>query len=570
MTVRTEPLVDFFAKHRGLLEQAAKAVLSREYWTAYPEYPGAATYGDDADERGQYTFRSYVGNPFEIEGHPDGERAPGIETSPYGLELGISYPGVTPYAAIAAAKEAAPAWRAADPDVRAGVSLEILARLNAASSEIGYAVQHTTGQPFLMAFQAGGPHAQERGLEAVAYAWMEQKRHHPTATWSKPQRKGDPLTLEKTFTPVGRGVALLIACNTFPTWNGYPGLFASLATGNPVVVKPHRRAVLPLAITVRIAREVLAEAGFDPNVMVLAAESPTERTSPVLATHPDVRIIDFTGSSEFGNWLEDNARQAAVHTEKAGLNTVILDSTADYQGLLRNLAFSLALYSGQMCTAPQNLLIPRTGIATDQGARSIDEFAADLSTAVDKLLADPARAAGTLGAIVNESVLERIDEAAALGSVVHASTPLEHPQHAEAVIRTPLIVRLNARDDQKAYLHEWFGPISFLIETDSTSHSIEVFRDSVRAHGALTATVHATDKHVLEAVREAALDAGVHLAENFTGAVFVNLSAAFSDFHGSPANPAASATLSDPAFVTRRFTILQSRRPAAPEGGEHV
>jgi hypothetical protein len=53
--------------------------------------------------------------------------------------------------------------------------------------------------------------------------------------------------------------------------------------------------------------------------------------------------------------------------------------------------------------------------------------------------------------------------------------------------------------------------------------------------------------------------------ENLTGGVFVNQSAAFSDVHGSAANPAASATLSDPAFVTGRFATLQSRRPAPAE-----
>ena len=70
--------------------------------------------------------------------------------------------------------------------------------------------------------------------------------------------------MEKTFTVVPRGIALVIGCNTFPTWNSWPGLFASLVTGNPVVVKPHPAAVLPLAITVQVCREVLAEAGFDP------------------------------------------------------------------------------------------------------------------------------------------------------------------------------------------------------------------------------------------------------------------------------------------------------------------
>ncbi|MFD5080522.1 phenylacetic acid degradation protein PaaN [Streptomyces sp. NPDC058371] len=557
--------LDYFARHRALLEDAAAAAARRDHWSAYPESPSKSLYGDEAAKDGEAAFQRQLGTPFDLPGHPGHAWVAPTETSPYGFSLGVSYPHLSPEDAVATAKSAAASWRDASPDTRAGVAAEILARLNGASFEIAHAVQHTTGQAFVMAFQAGGPHAQDRGLEAVAYAWAEQKRHPARARWSKPQRKGGPLVMDKKFTPVGRGVALLVACNTFPTWNGYPGLFASLATGNPVVVKPHPGAVLPLAITVRIAREVLAEAGFDPDVVLLAAEAPGERSAGTLALHPDVRIIDFTGSTAFGDWLETHARQASVYTEKAGLNTVVLDSTDDYHGLLGNLAFSLSLYSGQMCTTPQNLLVPREGFATDQGAKSADEFAADLAAALDKLLGDPARAAGTLGAIVNDGVRERLEQAADLGRTVHASAPVEHPEHAKAVVRTPLVARLDAETDRETYTHEWFGPVSFVIGTDSTEHSLAVFRDTVREHGALTAAVHSTSEEVLAAAESAALEAGVHLSENLTGGVFVNQSAAFSDFHGSAANPAANATLSDAAFVAGRFAILQSRRPAPVE-----
>ncbi|MFC9630067.1 phenylacetic acid degradation protein PaaN [Streptomyces mirabilis] len=558
----------FFARHRALLEQAVAATASRGHWTPYPESPSRSVYGEDAAKAGEAAFHERLGGHFELPGHPASGTTSATETSPYGFPLGVTYPRLAPDEAVAAARAATGPWRAAGPDARAGVATEILARLNAASFEIAHAVQHTTGQAFVMAFQAGGPHAQDRGLEAVAYAWAEQKRHPGAARWSKPQRKGGPLLMDKKFTPVGRGVALLIACNTFPTWNGYPGLFASLVTGNPVVVKPHPGAVLPLAITVRIARAVLTEAGFDPNVVILAAEDAGERTAAAYALHPDVRIIDFTGSTAFGDWLETHARQAAVYTEKAGLNTVVLDSTDDYRGLLGNLAFSLSLYSGQMCTTPQNLLVPRVGFATDQGVKTADEFAADLGGALDKLLGDPARAVGTLGAIVNDGVRERLEEAAGLGRTVRASAPVEHPEHPDAVVRTPLVARLDADADREIYTREWFGPISFVIGTDSTEHGLRIFRETVRAHGALTAAVHSTDEDVLAATELAALDAGVHLSENLTGGVFVNQSAAFSDFHGSAANPAASATLSDPAFVTGRFATLQSRRPATAE--EHT
>ena len=78
--------------------------------------------------------------------------------------------------------------------------------------------------------------------------------------------------MDKQWRIVPRGIAVTIGCSTFPTWNSYPGMFASLATGNTVIVKPHPAAILPLALTVRICRDVLKEAGFDPNVVLLAVD----------------------------------------------------------------------------------------------------------------------------------------------------------------------------------------------------------------------------------------------------------------------------------------------------------
>jgi hypothetical protein len=76
----------------------------------------------------------------------------------------------------------------------------------------------------------------------------------------------------------------------------------------------------------------------------------------------------------------------------------------------------------------------------------------------------------------------------------------------------------------------------------------------------MTAAVYSTSDDVIDAMRSAALDAGVALSENLTGQVFVNQSAAFSDFHGTGANPAANATYTDGAYVASRFRFIQSRR----------
>jgi phenylacetic acid degradation protein paaN len=546
-----------FERHRALLERAVQAIGERGYWSAYPESASPKVYGEGAADKGKAAFDALLNKPFALTQAATVGQVGG-EKSPYGFALGVTYPKADIDGLFAAVGAAQATWRQAGPDVWAGVCLEILARVNLASFEIANAVMHTTGQAFLMAFQAGGPHAQDRGLEAVAYAWDELRRIPATAQWEKPQGKNEPIRMLKHYRVIPRGIALVIGCSTFPTWNGYPGLFASLATGNAVVVKPHPGAILPLAITVRIAREVLEEAGQDPNVVTLVAHTAAENTAQSLAMRPEVKIIDFTGSAPNGRWLEENARQAQVYTEKAGVNQIVVDSAADFPGLVRNVAFSLSLYSGQMCTAPQNIYVPRGGIATAEGHITFDQFAEALGNGVAKLLADPARAVEVLGAVQSENVVKRLEAARSLGTVVLDTHALAHPSYPNATIRTPLIVKLDA-GDRAVYLNEWFGPIAFVIGTDSTDESLGIAHDTVRGHGAMTMAVYSTDDQVVRRAIDVAEDAGVALSINLTGAVFVNQSAAFSDFHGTGANPAANAALTDAAFVANRFRVVQHR-----------
>ncbi|GAA1248640.1 phenylacetic acid degradation protein PaaN [Kitasatospora nipponensis] len=555
---------DLIERHQETLSRALTALTDRDYWSPYPEFPKA--YGESGPTDGKAAFDGLLNSTFELPGHPAAGDLVGTEVSPYGLELDIAYPRAEVDALLAAARAAGPAWADAGPAARAALCLEILARINARSHEMANAVMHTTGQAYAMAFQAGGPHAQDRGLEAVAYAYAEQTRLPRQAGWTKPQGKRDPLVLSKEFITVPRGTALVIGCNTFPTWNGYPGLFASLATGNPVVVKPHPRAVLPLALTVRIAREALAEAGFDPNLVTLAAERDREGIAKTLALHPDVRIIDYTGSTEFGDWLEQNATQALVYTEKAGVNTVVVDSTDDYKGMLNNLAFALSLYTGQMCTTPQNLLIPRTGVQTDQGAKSYDEVVADLARAIEGLLGDDARAAAILGAVVNPAVLQRSAAAASgeYGDIALAPRVVESAEFPGATIRTPALIKVEAHkpDDRAVFLTECFGPVFFAVAVDSTADAVDLLRRTVSEQGAMTATGYTTSPEVERQLVRACLDSGVCLSLNLTGGVYPNQTAAFSDLHGTGANPAANAAYTDAAFVANRFRVVEVRRPA--------
>jgi phenylacetic acid degradation protein paaN len=556
----TTPLDDLVARHTERLGRAMQATHDREFHSAYDESPSPRVYGDGAAEAGQRAYDALLGTPFDLPGHPDDGTPAGREVSPYGPRLGVTYPHASVADLVAAAQRALPAWRSATAHVRAALAVEVLDRINARSFEMAHAVMHTSGQAFVMAFQAGGPNAQDRGLEAVAYALAEQCRHADSALWEKPQGKRPPLRMVKEFTPVGRGIGVVIGCNTFPTWNSYPGLFASLVTGNAVIVKPHPGAVLPLAITVQVAREVLTEHGFDPNLVLLAAEADGELLAGDLATDPAVGIVDFTGGPTFGGWLEQHAWDKQVYTEKAGVNSVLLESTDAYRAALANLAFTLSLYSGQMCTTTQNVYLPADGVRTDEGVKSPADVVADLGAALDQLLGDDARAAGILGALVNDDVADRL-AGQPKETVAVESRGIDVSEWPEARVRTPL-VHLARAGDRERWTSECFGPVSFLVPMPR-AQLVSTFEEVTNEKGALTAGVYSTDEAFLADVRAAALRACVALSENLTGGVFVNQTSAFSDFHATGGNPAANATYADGHFVAGRFRWVEIRRHAA-------
>jgi phenylacetic acid degradation protein paaN len=435
-------MTDFAAKHAALLDRALQAIAERAYWSPYPESPSPKVYGETAKDEQEAAYKALLGRPFALPGHPDGGAPVGGEVSPHGPRLGVTYP--TPRKLqdlVDASLKAGMAWGDASPDVRAGVLLEIIERLNRQSFLIANAVMHTSGQAFMMAFQAGGPHAQDRALEAVAYAVAEQRRVPAPVRWEKPQGKGEPIRLDKAWRIVPRGVALVIGCATFPTWNTYPGLFASLATGNSVIVKPHPASILPAAISIRIARDVLKEAGFDPNIVLLAADTAEKPITKKIAVMPEIEIIDFTGSNAFAEWLQENAGGKQLFFEAAGVNAVVIAGAPNFRAMCDNLAFSLSLYSGQMCTAPQNFFVPKKGIETDEGHKSFADVGRGIAAAVDRLLADPARAQAVLGGIQNPATLKRIAAARRLGDVVRESAAVEGAGAAR--MATPLIVALD-------------------------------------------------------------------------------------------------------------------------------
>lgn len=548
-----------FEKHNKTLSRALDEIKNRGFWSPYFEIPSSKVYGEGTKETANESFKAQLNNRFEIKGL-ESDKYIGKEISPYGFDLGITYPSIKADKLVEDSKVAMKQWKNISLDERTGICLEMLDRINKKSFEIANAVMHTTGQPYMMAFQAGGPHAQDRGLEALTYAYKQLKDIPTEARFEKPMGSNSSIVVNKKIKVQPKGISLIITCSTFPTWNSYSGLFASLVAGNSVIYKPHRNGILPIAITVKILREVLEENGIDVNLVTMILSDDRAETQG-LVKNKNVKIIDFTGSTEFGDWLEENAPQANVYTEKAGVNCLLIDNFDDLKGMSRNVSMALSLYSSQMCTAPQNIFIPKDGIVSNGEKVSFDEVAKTICGAVEKLLSVDERATEILGAIQNADICKRVDEAGKLGEILLASKTIKHPIFENATIKTPVIIKVSAKD-KDLYHNEHFGPVILLIETESREDTLSVWQETIELHGAITAGVYSSDEDYLEKVEEIALDEKVNLSVNLTGHVLMNHSAAFTDFHATGDNKAANCALANDNFVSGRYSVVTIKRDA--------
>ena len=540
------------------LEAAYAAQQSRTYFAAWPESPRA--YAEDGMAQGLSAFQSLLTQNFTELLQEGSEGWVGDEVSPYMMTgLGVQYPKFAPEVLIANAKSAQKVWSKTPADVRAAVLLDALDRVALRFFEIAYATMHTTGQSFMMSFQASGPHANDRALEVLSMAYHELNRFPSDVTWVKNMGKFD-LTLQKNYKAIPKGVALVIGCSTFPTWNTVPGLFGSLMTGNASIVKPHPKSVLPIAIVVAEMQKALVAAGLPTSVVQLGVDTLDHPITKELAEDSAVKLIDYTGGSAFGDYIE-SLEGKTVFTEKAGVNSVILDSVSDANAVFGNLAFAASLYSGQMCTAPQNIFVSAEGIKTAEGHLSYDEVVAGIANAVKGLAENPKMGAGTLGAIQNDVTSSRVKsvEAAAGLSVALSSMNIVNLEFPDARTASPTVIAVDA-SDEKSWKHECFGPIVFVVKTQSAAQSLELTADCAAELGAITCSCYSTDTDFMVEVEDAMNAVFTPVSFNFSGAAFVNQHAAFSDFHVTGGNPSGNASFTDSQYVNRRFVWVGNRK----------
>src|SRR4029078_12492483 len=92
----------YFDKHRERLDAAVAACASREYYSAFDESPSPRVYGESAAAEGKAAVEGWEGTTCPVATPGSGDDLVATERSPYGFDLGVSYPRVTDVDALLA------------------------------------------------------------------------------------------------------------------------------------------------------------------------------------------------------------------------------------------------------------------------------------------------------------------------------------------------------------------------------------------------------------------------------------------------------------------------------------
>ncbi|MBI5669761.1 MAG: aldehyde dehydrogenase family protein [Chloroflexi bacterium] len=358
-------------------------------------------------------------------------------------------------AAVAAAKVAYKSWRLT-PAPRRGEILyrvgqllierkEAIARLMV--QEMGKVIAEARGdvqEAIDMAFYIGG-----EGRRLLGY----------TAPVEMPNKFGmairDPVGVVGLITPWNFPIAI-------PSWKSLPALIA----GNCVVFKPASDTPKLGAEFVR----VFEDAGLPPGVMNIIV-GPGGSVGNAIATHPDVRVISFTGSTEVGYRMYAQAAQLGkkVSLELGGKNAIIVMDDANLDLAVEAITWSAFGTTGQRCTATSRLIVQK-GIhrklvdALYEKTRSLKlGYGLDESVQVGPVVSRSAR----------ESIHQYVEIGRSEGATLLIGGGFADPMGGRGFFYQPTLFD-NVTPDMRIAREEIFGPVLSIIEVETLDEAVEI------------------------------------------------------------------------------------------------
>jgi succinate-semialdehyde dehydrogenase/glutarate-semialdehyde dehydrogenase len=360
-------------------------------------------------------------------------------------------------AAAAAAAGAQPAWAAAAPRERAEVLRRSWELLTERADDLARLITLENGKVLA---EAKG----EITYAAEFFRWFSEEAVRLSGQLTT--APGGANRILVVHQPVG--VAYLVTPWNFPAAMATRKIAPALAAGCAVVLKP--ATLTPL--TALAVADVLHEAGVPAGVVnVVPGRSAREITAAVLE-HPRVRKLSFTGSTEVGKLLIEQAAGRVLNTsmELGGNAPFIVLADADLDAAVEGAMVAKMRHNGETCTAANRFYVE---------APVAEAFAAKLAEAMSALptghgLTEGMRLGPLVDAETRDKVAELVDGAVAAGA--EAAVGGQRPEGTGFYYPATVLTGVGA--DNPILAEEIFGPVAPIVAVADADEAVRLANDS--------------------------------------------------------------------------------------------
>lgn len=357
--------------------------------------------------------------------------------------------------AVAAANRAADGFAATTPAERTALLdavLEVFARRH---DDVAAAIMEEMGAPWKLAKYAqaaSGPQHLKAAIEVLK-------------TYPFEETIGTTRVLREAIGP----------CALITPWNWPMNQVAvkvapALAAGCTMILKPSELA----PFNAMIFAEILHEAGVPPGVFNLVnGDGPT--VGAALASHPDIAMVSFTGSTRAGIAVAQNAAPTVkrVAQELGGKSANIILGDADFDKAVSRGTSACFDNAGQSCNAPTRMLVPR---------ERLEEAAAIAAQRAETTVpGDPGDEGTRMGPVVSEGQWKRVQDYIQKGidegATLAAGGTGKPPGLGRGWFVRPTVFS-NVSAGMTIAREEIFGPVLSIIPYENEDDAIRIANDT--------------------------------------------------------------------------------------------
>ena len=319
-----------------------------------------------------------------------------------------------------------------------------------------------------LAITANGP--QGDGPLAILDYYLELMQHY---AWEAelPVTRHMGVPSKRLLWREAAGVVAAITPWNFPLQINIAKVAPALAAGCSVILKAAPETPWTATFIGRIAAE---RTDMPPGVLNVLASSDRAGPGELLAAHPQVDVVSFTGSTATGRRVMASAAATVkrVFLELGGKSATIVLDDADFSSALLA-GFAVCYHAGQGCAIPTRLLLPRPRYA--EGVEFLKAAFAQ------HRYGDPFGPGQIMGPLISAAQLTRVLEYVEIGKREGARLVCggKRPAHLKRGYYLEPTIFADVTNEMRIAQEEIFGPVLVVIAYDDDEDAVRIANDSI-------------------------------------------------------------------------------------------